>query len=363
MNRLDRHIAGRYLANVIAIFAILFSFVVAIDMSLNMRAFGKAATALRPDSGGIEKLLMMGWCVVDLWGPRLLMLSNYMMGFVLVAAMGFTCAQFVRHREFIAMLASGVSLRRLSRPILMVAVFVLLLGGLNQEFLLPKVSHLLPRDSDDAGRRSIQAFSVPLLKDSADRLWYAAQFDPDAAAMSGVQIWERDANGRPLRRVRAESATWDGAGWTLTEGSVVEQGATRSIDRVDSDLEPNLILAAQVEGYAESMSWRQIQATLRHGNVEGVARDRLNRVRFGRLSMMASTLLALMVSLPFFLVRVPKNMAAQSVKCAPLAGAALVGSALGTAQPLPGLPVWLGVFVPVIVLAPLAIWGFVSVRT
>jgi hypothetical protein len=86
-------------------------------------------------------------------------------------------------------------------------------------------------------------------------------------------------------------------------------------------------------------------------------------VQFGRISVMLSNFLALVVTLPFFLRREPVNMLAQSLKCAPLSVIALVGGVLGATAALPGVPAAIGVFVPVMVLVPLAIASVSSVRT
>ena len=47
MNRLDRHIAWRYVINIAVLFAALFSFIVAVDVFLNLRRFIDAAGGAR----------------------------------------------------------------------------------------------------------------------------------------------------------------------------------------------------------------------------------------------------------------------------------------------------------------------------
>ena len=79
-----------------------------------------------------------------MWGPRLLQLFNYMLGVAMVVGMGFTFAGMVRRRELVASIASGLSLQRMSRPVLLVALALTGLQALNYEFLMPRVAHLLP---------------------------------------------------------------------------------------------------------------------------------------------------------------------------------------------------------------------------
>ncbi|TVQ31973.1 MAG: LptF/LptG family permease [Phycisphaeraceae bacterium] len=371
MGILDRHIAWRYMVNIVALFAALFSFVVAIDIFVNLRDYGRAAESLAggegADAGSGKLMALTLLAIVDLWGPRLLQLFNYMMGVVLVAAMGFTCAAFVRHREYIAAIASGRSLYRLARPIMLVALGVTALGAVNQELLLPRVAHLLPRVTHEAGGRSIQSIRVPPVRDGASRLLYAARFDAETETMERLHVWERDATGQVVRRIWADRAVWDGDAWLLENGQAERASAPNRIEpveRVQTDLDPTAILVSQIQGYGHALSWSQISAAIaRSDNVESGVRERMDRLRFGRLSVMLSNLLALVVAMPFFLVREPKNMLTQSLKCAPLALAALIGAVIGSTAPMPGLPTWLGVFVPTFVLAPIAIWAVVSVRS
>ena len=96
----------------------------------------------------------------DLWWPRLLQLFVFLLGMVLMGAMGFTLSQVVRHRELVAMLASGISLRRAARPILLVAALMTLVQVLDQELVLPRIAPLLTRDHGDAGKHELQGFAV-----------------------------------------------------------------------------------------------------------------------------------------------------------------------------------------------------------
>ena len=112
------------------------------------------------------------------------------------------------------------------------------------------------------------------------------------------------------------------------------------------------------------LGWSQIARAL--GRIDAsdvVTRGRLERLQWGRVSIMLCNLLALAIALPFFLLREPRNMVRQSLLASPLCLLALMGAVLGAAAPLPGLPVWIGVFVPALALAPIALWATLSVKT
>lgn len=365
MNRLDRYIARQFMVNVAALLVLFGTLIVTIDVILNLGRFLEAGADIAGDSSSLRRVLATIVWVIDLWGPRLLQLFNYLAGVALIAGMGFTCSQLVRRRELVAALAGGLSLHRLARPFLVVTLGVAGLQALNQEFVVPAVAPLLTRDMNDALRRDLKPFDVALLKDGSGRLLYAVKYDAAENRLENLRIWERDADGRAAARVSASGATWDGSGWIL-QGMKVESGrpsAELREGRFVTDLDPTALVVRRFEGYGQNLSWRQISAMLRHAPVDDATRERFDRIRFGRLATLAGMVLSVMIALPFYLVREPKNMVTQTLKAAPIAGAALVGSVLGPIAAMPGLWPWLGVFVPVLILIPVALWASVSVKT
>ena len=69
------------------------------------------------------------------------------------------------------------------------------------------------------------------------------------------------------------------------------------------------------------------------------------------------------LALPFFLTREPQDALVQTLRCAPLAIAAVVGAVLGTSATVPGVPVQVSVFIPLMALIPAAIAMLGSVKT
>ncbi len=368
MNKLDRYIAKKYLGNCVALFLALFGFVVGIDVFLNLKRFIRAANDLDPDGSALRTAVATVLAIIDLWGPRLLQLFNYLSGLVIVMAAGFTAASLVRKRELVAALSSGVSLHRIAAPMALSAVLVLTAQAINQEFVLPKMAHLLPRDALDVGRREIKPFRVSLLRDGSGRLFHARVFEPTEQRLVDVAIWERDSLGHVTKRIHADEAHWTGDGWELT-GGIAERpdapGVRTPVEKIVTDLDPTAILVRQVSGFGQSLSWRQISRALSQKGVpiDPVTRRRLERIRFGRVGMMLSNFLVLLIAIPFFLSRMPVNMVARSARLAPVISLAMIGSVVGVSAPLPGIPVQLAVFFPAIVLAPIAITILASMKT
>jgi len=395
---LNLYIARLYLTNIAVMVVVLFSFVVAVDVAMNMGRFWNAArdrmeerearsgTAQADaageaeggggdrrrarEGGGLRRVVATVWVIWDLWWPRLMQLFNHLIGVVLIAAMGFTCAQLSRHREFVAMMASGLSLFRVARPMITVAAMITLLALMNQEVLVPRLAHRLVRDTGDAGKQGPDAFRVRLAPDDAGRLLLAQKFDDQAGVLERLTVWERDASGRVSRVITADRGVWDGRAWALENG--VARGrvepttgrvANEPVARLETTLDPMRLKVRYLQGFGQALSWRQVSDILRHGGLDAAASRRLDLVRWGHLAAMASTMVTLLAAMPFFLVRVPGPMLWPALKAAPIALAGLVAAALSSTVILPGLPVWLGTFVPTVVLLPLAIALFSGVKT
>jgi lipopolysaccharide export LptBFGC system permease protein LptF len=373
MRILTRHLAWLYALNVAALTFILMSFVVTIDVFMNLRRFtsvaGEVAEAANPgvDVGGFERAVYTVLVVADLWGPRLLQLFNYMAGLILVGAMGFTCAQLVRHREFVAMLASGLSLRKLAWPFLAVGLVVTMVQALNQELWIPSVAHLLVRDTGDAAEVRTPTFPIVLTPDGEGRFFQGEGFDAELGMIEGLSVWVRDESGAVTQRIVAPRAQWAGDHWALQRGVSIDPGATppvaTPIERIDSPLGPERLKIRHLEGFSGYLSWGQVSRVLGSGGVDNEQRAFLNRARWGRIAMLASNMLTLLAAMPFFLVRMPQPMLGPAMRALPIAGAGLAAAALAPVVALPGVPAPIAAFVPAAVLAPLAIGLFAGMKS
>lgn len=367
MSILDRYIARQFLINVVVLFAILFSFVVVIDVSLNFERFARVAAQLATQHEGeapgfLRRSIATVLVIVNLWWPRLLQLFNFLLGMVMVAAMGFTCSQMNRHREFLAMLAAGVSLKRIARPVLLTAVALTSLQLLNQELVIPRIAPLLTRDHGDAGKVTLGSSESPLAADGEGRVFRAASFDADREVLTGVFVLERDEHGAAVRAISADSAAWRDGGWDLTGGWATPRGSRDRtqdppgpVDRIETSLGPTELKMNRFQSYRQSLSFAQAGALIRQPGQAKEKTERLERIRWGRVSIMMSNLLTLIIALPFYTTREPQNMVVQSLKCAPISILALMGGVLGASAIIPGLPAAIAVFIPVMILVTVAL--------
>lgn len=370
MSTIDRYIARQYLFNVVALLVLLFCFIVAVDVALNIDQFLSAADRLNGDTvalSGVRRLVLAALGVFDLWWPRLLQLYGYMVGLVLAAAMGFTFTQMVRSRELVAVLAGGISLHRLMRPVLIVTLAFLGLKVVNQELVLsrPEIAPLLTRGISDIGKRSWKAFPITMVPDQKGRVFLARNFDPSAQRLDDVIVWVRQ-DGVAQMAVLAPQAVWRDGGWDLKDptvqlmqlsagGSAVGAGRPEVPTRITTDLDPEALKFMRYKAFSQTLSWWQIGEMLSSPLIKEEMRAELQRVRWSRVSQVLSAILGLLITMPFYLLREPRNMLAQSIKSAPVAIVSLMGGILLSSLPWPGLPPGFAVFIPVLILAPMAI--------
>lgn len=378
MNKINRYIAIQFLTNVVAMFVILYLFIITIDVFFNLNRFsGAASRAMEADggeAGGLAQLFVTIKLVANLWWPRMLLLFGHLSGVVLIAAAGFTCTQLVRHRELVALLASGVGLHRLAAPFLVIGGVVA--GGqiALQELAVPRIAHLLIRDVGDSASTTIDSFRLSPVSDKDSRVLTAARYDDGTRTLTSPTFFLRDDQGRLLQTIRADSAQWDGAAWALTNGTSRREGQGALSDsagtplievvgRVESPLDPARLLLHYRSEFAQHLSWGQLGEMIEGGGISRETARRLDRIRWGRPASALCNLLTLFAVLPIFLVRMPQPMVKPTMRAAPIAGLGLGAAVVAATVALPGLPAAVGAFVPALILAPVALAVFSGMKS
>jgi lipopolysaccharide export LptBFGC system permease protein LptF len=389
---IDRYIIGRFLLNFAILFSLLFVFAMSVDLILQLDEFVEAAKLeLREQSreaGFGAVLLSVLKLVIGFHGPRVFQFYGYLVGLVSIGALGFTLAQMIRHRELVALLATGTSMHRIAMPFIVAAFGLNLLQIANAELILPKLAPQLMRKHGEIRASSAGPFAVGFTRDGHNSLIQSPRFDPRTGVLEAPLILQRDEAGRTTRRITAREARWDPAagGWRLIEGvaetvaapddaaaheqrqgggddSTILSAESRreSIDLVPSDVTPQILTLRQYAQYASMLSLRQINEMMKSPDV--VDTSLLERYRYSRLATLCINMLMLVISLPFFLLREPANLLQQSVMCAATSVPAMVGAVIMLTLRLPGIPPALSVFLPPITLIPVALWRMMYLKT
>ncbi|MDX1565861.1 MAG: LptF/LptG family permease [Phycisphaeraceae bacterium] len=382
---MDRYIARQFMVNFLILFVACIGLIILVEMMGNA---GKVIESVG-DRGG--RWYEVAWAMVDFYGPKAILYYNYLVGIMPIGAAGFTLVRMVRQREIAALLSSGVSLHRIVAPIFVLGFVFSSVGmAINQEWVMPKIAHLLGRRTEDLRTGKVRDFELLFVPDSRGRLFTAGRFDPQGQTMDGLTILIRevaedpdpadptdDRYGRAVARIEARSARWSQRrhGWELVEGrrirlkpatggrSPPEQSKRiEPVDFLQTDLTPRVALMHYRARFRNFLSMGQLNDLIANPPKVVDVAD-LQRIRHARFSQLIINLLVMAIGIPFFMVRFPRNMFVPAIKA--------LGLALGTwafaivmIQVGPGgLPPAMAAWLPVIVCLPLAYYMLDSVET
>jgi lipopolysaccharide export system permease protein len=129
----------------------------------------------------------------------------------------------VRNNELVAIMASGVSLKRVIAPIIILAIALTGLLVIDQELILPSISHKLVRGQDAVPGE--ETYNVWFINDANGSLICSRKFDAKTSTLyEPVILIRRQIPGSlvwtPTGWIEAQSATYDTQGqcWRLAGG-------------------------------------------------------------------------------------------------------------------------------------------------
>ena len=316
MKILDRYIAKNFMVGYIISFCVLIGLRIIIELFVNLDEFAEQA-----DRG----VWAVAQHVVTFYAFRTALYFRDIAGVITVVAAAFSLGRMVRANELVAIMASGVSAKRIVGPILALALFFTGLSVANQELLIPSISHELVRDEDEyAGEES---YDVWFMTDGKGSLICSQRFVLGSETLEQPTIITRrrgDPN-QPGRwvvtgRISAEAATYNHAtgAWDLVNGTYMEvipanPDADFSIkpkliaSYEGSDLLPKDIPVRQMSGFNMLLSSRQLtNLAAQKTTIKDVAQ--LTSQKHFRITDPLINLTMLMVSLPVLICRDPKTM-------------------------------------------------------
>ncbi len=148
----------------------------------------------------------------------------------LLLAVLFCLSTLAKHNELIALRASGISVIRMSVPLLAVgALASLVVFGVNEIFV-PRAnekSEALLEELRGKGKRGV--LENLFYSDAvAHRNWYARRFTPRDKLLETVEVHQQNADGSPVFDVYAERAQWSSNVWQFYEADVYDDRKEQS---------------------------------------------------------------------------------------------------------------------------------------
>ena len=392
MQILDRYIARQFVLNYVMITVMLLIIMIAVDFIGNIDEFLKVSR----DRQGLDAVASVAYATFRFYWPKTFLFCVYTAGIVPVAAAGFTLTGMIRNRELVSLLAGGVSLYRITVPILALGFVTSLLVLTIQEVAIPALRERIAEPHRYVSTGGIPPQPIQLVADKdlieslngteplpaawtenplvrpTDNvpLYLAVRFNYDTKSLDNLDVFLR-RDGMKVEHIRAESAEWDEAqrGWRLHEGSAVrfspEQVGTpasrREIDFLPSGLDPTTIMLYQMNEFRTMLTTPEMIWMLdRETVIDGT---RLRMILHTRYSTAVVNVLILAIGLSFLMVRLPnelwRRILTATLISLPLWIGSLILSTFTPTMLIPAVAAWL----PVIIYTPVALFALDRVET
>src|SRR5437660_2081399 len=229
---------------------------------------------------------------------------------VMLVATIFLFLTLSRYHELTALKAAGVSLYRVSAPVLGVGLVVAIGAGLFQELALP----VLNERGDEVDRVKIRG-QAPRHLQSRQRLWVRSAdtrfyrvelLNPGTNDLYGVTILELDREFRLTGRLDARRAHWTAGGWELSEGAYREIGPEGKVQTVAFglhalDLKEELEDFLRIQKPVSTMSFWELRDYIGQLEAAGFQIRKYLVELYSKLSFPLVNLVMVLVAIPFAL--------------------------------------------------------------
>jgi len=368
----DRYIAREFLFSYMVAILVILSLRILIDLFVQFDEFIES----QPGGSAPGALTVIGY-IVDYYGPKTLEYFRDFSGTIILLAAAFSLARLSRQNELVAILASGVSLKRVIAPIVILGFALNLVMSFDQEVILPPLADRLARSSDEMA--ALHTISVELLPDGGSdlknqplpdqSLFRARKYDPENKTIDDLLVILR-RQGQMIGRVTADKAAWDKDqklwrlenGWQITTDSFtnVEKSVPLAVYR--SSFSADYLWLQRNSDYKTLMSSAELSRLLRRGMKPAEYNEIITEKHF-RVTDPIINMVMLLLSLPLLVSR--ERRSTKTALLLALLGAGGCFLATFTCKLLAGgvLDPFLTASLPVIIFFPLSILGFDSIKT
>jgi LPS export ABC transporter permease LptG/LPS export ABC transporter permease LptF len=229
---------------------------------------------------------------------------------VVLIATVFLFLSLTRAHELDALKAAGVSLYRVSAPILLFAVLLSLGAAIFQETALPGIN----ARAEEVDRVKIRG-NLPRHLQKRNQLWYRSTdtrfwrmelLDPVESSISGLLILEVDADFQLVSRLDAQTAKWTPQGWELSQGFVrtVVKGnrmESKPFTRLVMRMPEHIDDFTNVQKPPEIMSFRELRAYVQRLEETGHRVGKYVVELYSKVSFPFVHLIMALVAIPFAL--------------------------------------------------------------
>ncbi len=376
MRILDRYVAKNFLIGYAIAFSVLMGLRIITDLFVNLDEFTEHDNI---ETAAIIKNVLTFYCL------NCTLYFRDFAGMITAVAAAFSFGRMVRSNELVAVMASGISLKRIIAPIVFMALLLTGVLIVDQEFLIPPLADKLVRSHDDVPGE--ESYDFKFITDGKGSLISSQKFDVGTSTLHNPTILlrkETDIRGiwEVTWRITAEKGKYDeqAGHWKLNSrdtktGDVLKYGLRQKfgtgeppekIDFYESDVTPKDIPVRRKAEHKTLLSLRDLTALEQQGtHVRDMAQ--LSSQKHFRITDPIINLVMLMVSLPILVCRDPKAMKSAVMVSFAITGACFITTFLCKMfatevvfdKVMPALWAWL----PVFIFLPIAFIELDSMKT
>jgi lipopolysaccharide export system permease protein len=314
MKIIDRYIAKNFLIGYLITFMVLIGLLIIVDLFLNIDEFAELT-----DSGLSTIAVLKNICIF--YAARSAQYYRDLAGVIVVVAATFSLAKMTYNNELVAVMASGVSLKRILAPIVFLAILLTGILVVDQEIIIPRLATQLVRDHDTLPGED--RYDVWFMSDEKGSLICTQDFEEKTGIMTNPLIIIRKPHGVAswivVGRIQAEKGVYNNETkrWDLVNGTYMEINRNKDISEIEkapepiafyeSNLTPADIPIRRQESFKGLLSSKQL-STLASQRSRIKDLPELYSQKHFRVTDPIINMVMLMVALPILVCRDPKKM-------------------------------------------------------
>lgn len=234
---------------------------------------------------------------------------NQIMPLAILMSTLLTLGILSRSSEIVAMQSCGISLKRIAKPLLVIAFVLSIFTFFSNEAIIPNTSQQLKYIDEVLiqGKNPSTFFRL-------NNIWYrdknyilqARLFIPTTWTLKGVTLWQTTDEMQPIKRLEAENGTWNGHQWTLENvvvksfngGRVTE---TKKIAFLPIALQLKINDLKVWDKNADDMGYFKLKQYTEKLRKAGYDATRYQAQMYAKISMPFACLIMAFVGIPFSL--------------------------------------------------------------
>lgn len=254
---IDRYVIGEYLISY------LIAILVVMSLRVSIEVFVQIDELAENERGLIAS-------IVEYYGPNLFLYFRDFSGIMILLAAAFSLTRMTRNNELTAILASGMSLKRLIAPIVLVGFLLNMFTVVDQEVILPALADKLTRSHDEIDDTNLEMQKVWLTSDKDGHLFNGV-YDPRNRTVTDLLVILR-ADGEMTGRIVADRGVWlaDEQAWLLENGyRIMENAPTEAVKgaepvrKYESNLNPDFLWLQRSSSFKSLMSSSELNQMLK----------------------------------------------------------------------------------------------------